>query len=59
MTFAYLQDRITEYEFNIAAVMKTVAPRNILTERRSGAERTPVKRNVKITSEPDTLREMG
>ena len=46
-------------KLNIAAVMKTVALRNILTERRLYAERAPVKRNVKITSEPDTLRETG
>lgn len=51
---------MTEYEkFYIAAVMKTVAPRNILTERRPCAERAAVRRKVKITSEPDTLREMG
>ena len=42
-----------------AAVTETVAPRNILTERRPYAERAPVRRTVKITSEPDTLREMG
>ena len=52
--------KMTEYEkFHIAAVMKTVAPRNILTERRPCAERAAVRRKVKITSEPDTLREMG
>ncbi len=46
-------------KLNIAAVMKTVAPLKILTERWPQAERTPVRRKVKITSEPDTLREMG
>ena len=36
---------MTEYEkFYIAAVMKTVAPRNILTERRPCAERAAVRR---------------
>lgn len=39
--------------------MKTVALRNILTERCMLAESAPVKQIVKITSEPDTLRETG
>lgn len=39
--------------------MKTVALPNILTERCAKAESTSVKRTAKITSEPDTLREMG
>ena len=46
-------------QFHYAAVTKTVALRKILTERCSFAERALVKRTVKITSEPDTLRETG
>ena len=46
-------------KFDTAAVTETVAPRNILTERCLRAERAPVMRTVKITPEPDTLREMG
>ena len=39
--------------------MKTVTPYNNLTERCILAESASVKRIVKITSEPDTLRETG
>lgn len=38
---------------------ETVAPRNNLTERLSDAERKSVRRNVKITPEPDILRRDG
>ncbi len=44
---------------NSKAVMKTVALPNILTERCAKAESASVKRIVKITSESNTLREMG
>jgi len=51
---------MTEYEkINIAAVMKTVALRNTLTERCIQAESASVRQKAKITSEPDTLRETG
>ena len=66
LTFQWGTCKLTKCDLIIttisyAAVTRTVAPRKILTEMRSdafakaGAERVLVRRQVKITSEPNTI----